>query len=175
MSYAKQLEDEKWQVKRRKILKRDHFKCTKCGYEDNLNVHHIYYVHFKKAWQYPNDALITLCGKCHKEWHDNHDIEIRDSIWSRGKKKYQAPIKKKKGKHKKVESSIERSSRVFLDKKHRRINEIRDKKKLDLIIRKYGKDISKELFEKTRSLTYNELVEYLKEYVVPIKEIIEEV
>lgn len=101
MNYKKQLEDEKWQVKRRKILQRDGFKCTQCGYEDNLHVHHLYYVYFRKAWQYPHNALITLCGKCHSKWHEEHELEFRDSIYSKPNKQYSAPKKNKKSKSQK--------------------------------------------------------------------------
>lgn len=104
MNYKKQLEDEKWQVKRRKILKRDGFKCTKCGYEDNLQVHHLYYVYYNKAWQYPHDALVTLCGRCHSKWHEEHELEFRESIYSKPNKKYNPPKKSKTYFHKKKKS-----------------------------------------------------------------------
>lgn len=35
-----------------------------------LNIHHKYYVSNKKAWEYPNDALITLCESCHQKIHE---------------------------------------------------------------------------------------------------------
>jgi hypothetical protein len=93
MNYRKQLEDEKWQVKRRKILLRDSFKCVDCGYDSNLHVHHLYYIYNHMAWQYPNNALVTLCGRCHSRWHENNDIEVRDGVC---KKKYIPTSKRKK-------------------------------------------------------------------------------
>ncbi|UAB74306.1 hypothetical protein [Mesoflavibacter sp. SCSIO 43206] len=40
----------------------------------DLNVHHKYYVENKLAWEYNNDALITLCADCHYEEHQNNKI-----------------------------------------------------------------------------------------------------
>jgi 5-methylcytosine-specific restriction endonuclease McrA len=35
----------------------------------NLNVHHVYYLENRDAWDYPDSALITLCRPCHEEQH----------------------------------------------------------------------------------------------------------
>lgn len=43
-----------------------------------LNIHHNYYVRGKKPWEYPNDALVTLCEDCHKKRHENA-IPLLDS------------------------------------------------------------------------------------------------
>jgi hypothetical protein len=111
MNYSKQLEDERWQAKRRKILQRDKFKCTKCGYEDNLHVHHLYYIHFNKAWQCPNNALVTLCGRCHSKWHEEHEIEVREDSYSRPNKEYIPPVKKKISRSEKKKKRIEKERR----------------------------------------------------------------
>lgn len=34
-----------------------------------LHVHHKYYIIGRKPWEYPNDALITLCSDCHEKLH----------------------------------------------------------------------------------------------------------
>ncbi len=44
----------------------------------DLHIHHKYYQVDKFAWEYPNDALITLCWDCHEKLHKNTEIEIRD-------------------------------------------------------------------------------------------------
>nr|WP_315143286.1 hypothetical protein [uncultured Flavobacterium sp.] len=44
----------------------------------DLNVHHKYYQIGKKAWEYPNDALITFCRKCHHYEHTVNKIPIID-------------------------------------------------------------------------------------------------
>lgn len=36
-----------------------------------LNIHHKYYVLGKYPWDYPNDALITLCKGCHQIAHES--------------------------------------------------------------------------------------------------------
>jgi len=41
-----------------------------------LHVHHQYYQVNKLAWEYPEDALITLCWLCHKDLHENQKIEV---------------------------------------------------------------------------------------------------
>lgn len=67
--YESQLLSPKWQYVRGRILERDHFRCTKCRSDRNLQVHHKYYIHGRKAWEYSDDALITLCDKCHRVKH----------------------------------------------------------------------------------------------------------
>lgn len=41
-----------------------------------LHVHHKYYVINKLAWNYPDDALITLCKDCHQKLHNTQRIPI---------------------------------------------------------------------------------------------------
>jgi len=85
--YKKQLNSPKWNTKRKKILKRDKYKCTICKGKKNLEVHHtFYYDKFINPWNYPNKSLITLCNKCHSELHERFSVEI---------KSYQQTIKKK--------------------------------------------------------------------------------
>ena len=68
--YRKELNHPLWKKRRLEIIKRDGDKCTKCGdTEKILNVHHKYYLFGKKPWEYPDDALITLCIDCHQLLH----------------------------------------------------------------------------------------------------------
>lgn len=86
MRYTDQLKTVQWNRKRRKILDRDNHRCTQCGnIDEELHVHHIYYINGNKAWDYPDKALITLCKHCHKIWHDTNEIEIRKKVWCRNK------------------------------------------------------------------------------------------
>lgn len=43
-----------------------------------LHVHHRYYDEGKDPWDYPSEALVTLCKDCHeyerREWKKNLDI-----------------------------------------------------------------------------------------------------
>ena len=46
-------------------------------FEPNIiHVHHKYYVNGKLAWEYSNDALISLCQECHQYLHDHTDIPV---------------------------------------------------------------------------------------------------
>ena len=68
--YHQLLKDGRWQRRRLEIMQRDDFKCRDCGTTDDLNVHHIRYLAGRKPWEYDDGDLITLCGKCHKKWHE---------------------------------------------------------------------------------------------------------
>ena len=72
-SYAEKLQDPQWQAKRLEILSRDQFNCQNCGWKPfpksdakGLEVHHHWYESGKEPWEYPNEALITLCFRCHE-------------------------------------------------------------------------------------------------------------
>ncbi|OYU56916.1 MAG: hypothetical protein CFE25_06740 [Chitinophagaceae bacterium BSSC1] len=43
-----------------------------------MHVHHLYYKVGLKPWEYDNDALITLCWKCHEEIHKTQKIPFLD-------------------------------------------------------------------------------------------------
>ena len=47
-----------------------------------LNIHHKYYIKGRKPWEYDNDALVTLCEKCHKEIHEKEKIPVKDENYS---------------------------------------------------------------------------------------------
>jgi len=66
--YAKMLMDERWLVKKEKILKRDNYTCENCGDKNNLCVHHLKYESYV-PWETSDKYLITLCLKCHKKIH----------------------------------------------------------------------------------------------------------
>jgi len=63
----------KWIAKRNRILKRDGYKCTSCGSKDDLRVHHTYYINNLALWSYPDESLLTVCNKCHYEYHLTHE------------------------------------------------------------------------------------------------------
>ncbi len=70
-TYSQKLNHPKWQRKRLEIMQRDNFKCTICGNdEDELNVHHLYYVSGKAVYDYDNEYLVTLCKDCHQATHN---------------------------------------------------------------------------------------------------------
>ncbi len=73
MKYSDQLKDQRWIDRREEILERDNHTCQRCAAHNShggdlvLNVHHKYYVPEFLAWEYPDEALITWCKKCHRE------------------------------------------------------------------------------------------------------------
>ena len=76
--WAKLYQHPKWFKKRSIILKRDNYKCTVCGSDKNLRVHHtFYYKTYVPPWEYPNSSLLTVCEDCHADWHKHHEIEYR--------------------------------------------------------------------------------------------------
>ncbi len=67
MDYKEQLRDPRWQKKRLEIFDRDKWTCQIClDTKENLQIHHKSYDKGKKAWEYGNDRLITLCETCHE-------------------------------------------------------------------------------------------------------------
>ena len=54
----------KW---RRDVLFRDGYKCTRCGNDKNLEVHHILPIRLFPEKAFDLDNGVTLCKKCHYE------------------------------------------------------------------------------------------------------------
>ncbi len=74
--------DPKWIEKRKKILERDGFKCQYylCDEEtENLHVHHNFYLSQRKPWEYPDEALTTLCKHCH-EYVTGLHVRLREAL-----------------------------------------------------------------------------------------------
>lgn len=44
-----------------------------------LHVHHKCYIENYYAWEYSNEALITLCQSCHEKIHENQEIPVYNS------------------------------------------------------------------------------------------------
>lgn len=68
--------DKEYEKVRIQVLKRDKYKCKKCGSKTNVQVHHI-----KKWADYPTlrreiNNLICLCKKCHSHmWGQEEEWE----------------------------------------------------------------------------------------------------
>ena len=45
-------------------------------YNGTLHVHHTYYQQNRYPWEYPNEALITLCWKCHSLEHEDKKVPV---------------------------------------------------------------------------------------------------
>lgn len=69
-AYSEKLKDPRWQKKRLEILERDEWKCQCCKDDSTtLHVHHKWYENGRDPWDYPTDALVTLCETCHETEH----------------------------------------------------------------------------------------------------------
>lgn len=80
-TYDDLLQRKEWKDKRLKILKRDNYQCKYCHSNDSLNIHHKYYSIYPtglkvEPWNYPDDALITLCEHCHHKLHERKKIKF---------------------------------------------------------------------------------------------------
>ena len=81
-TYSDLLHTTEWRDKREKILKRDNYRCVYCGRRHaKLHVHHKYYSAYPNGvlvdpWNYPDDALITLCAYCHQRVHTRKKIKV---------------------------------------------------------------------------------------------------
>lgn len=61
-----------WYSLRDRIIARDGYCCARCkrtADEVVLQVHHINYLNDRKAWEYPEQELITMCKGCHAQEH----------------------------------------------------------------------------------------------------------
>ena len=77
--YRKLLKDDRWNQRRMEIMRRDGFRCRRCGAKSKLNVHHRWYIYGRQPWQYPDRCLVTLCEKCHRHIHLMR--HVRSLIW----------------------------------------------------------------------------------------------
>lgn len=72
--YAKLLLRPEWKARRWEVLRRDKYSCRDCNKTiitgRGLHVHHLYYIGNNNPWDYPEDALVTLCAKCHEKIHN---------------------------------------------------------------------------------------------------------
>ena len=68
LSRREQLNDKRWLDKCEEIKKRDNYSCQVCGSKIHfLEAHHLYYEPGLLAWEYTNDALVTICRLHHEQ------------------------------------------------------------------------------------------------------------
>lgn len=73
-AYSEKLKHPLWQRKRLEVLDRAGFSCEFCGCEEEmLHVHHKYYEKGKEPWDYPDNAFVCLCKKCHESRHEEKE------------------------------------------------------------------------------------------------------
>jgi 5-methylcytosine-specific restriction endonuclease McrA len=61
------LEQKRWREAREEVLKRDGYRCVRCGSTEELHVHHI--LERRKGGEHKLGNLITLCRRCHQKEH----------------------------------------------------------------------------------------------------------
>jgi hypothetical protein len=68
IDYIAYIKSSAWQLSKARIatLHLDNFSCRMCGSNEELQVHHITYVHLGNE---TTDCLVTLCKECHNETH----------------------------------------------------------------------------------------------------------
>lgn len=81
-AYSKKLRDPRWQKMRLQIMERDEFVCQSCfDGESTLNVHHRYYEKGASPWDYPAEALVTLCEACH-QYESEAAKAMKSNLWN---------------------------------------------------------------------------------------------
>jgi|CXWL01.1.fsa_nt_gi hypothetical protein len=79
-SYSELLRDPRWQKLRLQVFERDKFTCVLCNANHKtLSVHHKYYEKNKMPWEYPLEALDTVCADCHPE-AERWRTQLREKI-----------------------------------------------------------------------------------------------
>ena len=111
--YEKLLRDQRRIDRRNEILERDNNTCQRCertSESTGLNVHHKYYMPNTEPWDYPDEALITWCAKCHREETILQILQVLNSLFGRRKILYDSnlgvPIEKYKSKYTKLSHEI---------------------------------------------------------------------
>jgi len=90
---------------RKKILKRDNYRCQACGFPLDLEVAHItdatlfvkyYGLEDGLKESFREDNLVTLCKSCHRSYHMvQKGLHVNDEIFYRARKVYHLFAKKR--------------------------------------------------------------------------------
>ena len=76
MRYKDKLKDSRWIEFRKKVYRKDKYKCTICGTKDRpLNAHHKFYIKNTEPWDYNIEDLETLCNWCHSSLHGDFGMD----------------------------------------------------------------------------------------------------
>jgi len=67
LEYQEKRKDPRWQKKRLEILQSNNWRCEDCGRGDQqLEIHHCYYIKGFEPWDYDIELLMCLCSDCHE-------------------------------------------------------------------------------------------------------------
>jgi len=80
-NYTQQLRSKEWKAYRKRIIQLDSGQCRRCNNEQFLHVHHKYYTKGLKPWEYPVEAVETLCRGCHAAEHGIVDKSLPGFGW----------------------------------------------------------------------------------------------
>lgn len=79
-SYAELLLRPEWKHRRHEMLNLNGACCYNCSQQRrDLEIHHKFYRHDRKPWDYPDDALVVLCRGCHQKNHDLRKVPWFDA------------------------------------------------------------------------------------------------
>jgi len=70
---------------RQMVLKRDDYKCTKCGSIEDLHCHHVEGILWEPLTSADIDMCITVCKDCHEEIHKKEGCGYKDMKCNGGK------------------------------------------------------------------------------------------
>jgi len=70
LPWSELCQSEEWYQRKKEIWQLYNNQCAKCQSKDFLEVHHKYYIKDHNGrllpWEYPDEALVTLCRSCHQ-------------------------------------------------------------------------------------------------------------
>lgn len=78
MNYEDQLMTESWFKLTEAVRARDQRVCRNCEVGHRLEVHHVFYIRGRKAWEYPLEAFMTFCRDHHRAAHDKPTPVFQD-------------------------------------------------------------------------------------------------
>lgn len=68
--YNSDLDSEEWRKFTARVRQAQGNYCQICKQANKPNnVHHIFYDHTRKLWEYETDEVLVLCEPCHKQMH----------------------------------------------------------------------------------------------------------
>jgi len=69
MGYKDDLKTAHWQKRRLEVLEKANWLCEDCGAggDTQLQVHHTVYIQGRRAWEYGDEFLMSVCDTCHKQ------------------------------------------------------------------------------------------------------------
>ena len=113
MRYSDKLNDPRWLKRKSEIVTRDDFKCQFWHkHHGPFSVHHKYYEYGRDPWDYPDEALITVCQKCHDKLNDRSEDMYNCKCF-----KWKQPLKK----HARIAKSAIEKIKKYKDQKYKKI------------------------------------------------------